>query len=156
MPECLHGKTFCTTSCTHQRTIICLPSTPPASDPLKITKSEFDHMLQLGIIRASDSSWSPSLYMAPTPTPGDWRPYSDNDALNKVTILDCYPIPHIEDLSFTLHGRFIFAKIYLICAYHQIPVHQDDGPKTVISTPVDLFEFLCMPVDLPNAAGIFQ
>ena len=45
-----------------------------APDRLKIAKAEFDHMLQLGIIRASDSSWSSPLHMVPKPTPGDWRP----------------------------------------------------------------------------------
>ena len=45
-----------------------------ASHHLQIAKSEFDHMLQLGIIWASDSSWSSPLHIVPKPTPGDWRP----------------------------------------------------------------------------------
>ena len=126
----------------HQWTIICLPSTLPAPDRLKIAKSAFDHILQLGIIRASVSSWCSSLHMVPKPTPGDWRPYSDYRAINLVTIPDRYPIPHIQGFSSSLHGKFMFAKIYLICAYHSvIPVHPDDVPKTAISTLVGLFWF---------------
>ena len=40
-----------------------------APNHLKVAKSEFDHMLQLGIIHASDSSWSSPLHMVPKPTP---------------------------------------------------------------------------------------
>ena len=42
-----------------------------APDRLKIAKSEFGHMLQLGIIQNSDSSWSSPLHMVPKPTSGD-------------------------------------------------------------------------------------
>ena len=44
----------------------------------KAAKREFEHMLQLGIIRPSSSSWSSPLHMAPKKTPGDWRPCGDS------------------------------------------------------------------------------
>ena len=56
-----------------------------APDRLKLAREEFDHMLQLGIIRPSSSSWSSPLHMVPKKVPGDWRPCRDCRILNSKT-----------------------------------------------------------------------
>lgn len=81
-----------------------------APERLKIVRQEFDHMLELGIIRPSKSSWSSPLHVVPKATPGDWRPCGDYRALNNVTTADKYPIPHIQDFFHNLHGTTIFSK----------------------------------------------
>ena len=121
----------------------------------KVVKQYFEVMCAAGICRRSDSSWSSGLHMV-LKKDGTIRPCGDYWRLNERTSGDSYPIPHIHDFTASLAGSKIFSKVDLVKGYHQIPVHESGIPKTAISTPFGLSEFVRMPFGLKNAAQTFQ
>jgi hypothetical protein len=65
-----------------------------------------------------------------------------------------FAFTHAATPSF--HDCTIFSKIYLVKGYHQIPVPEENIPKTAIITPFDLFQYLFTSFGLSNAAQTFQ
>nr|VZI18519.1 unnamed protein product [Spirometra erinaceieuropaei] len=127
-----------------------------ASARLAAAKAEFDHVLQLGIIRQSDSPWASPLHVVPKPNADDWRPCGDYRALNNITMPDRYPVPHLQDFASALCGKTVFSKISVVQAFHQIPIAAEDIPKAAVATPFGLFNFLRMPFGLRNDSQSFQ
>ena len=122
---------------------------------LAAAKKEFNNLLQLGIIQPSSSAWASPLHMFPKKS-GAWRLCGNYRTLNDITTPDRYSIPHIQDFGASLHGATVFSKVDLVRDFNQVPVHQEDIPKTAIITLFGLYEYLKMPYGLRNDAQTFQ
>ena len=122
---------------------------------LDIAKAEFDALLDQGIIRPSSSPWASPLRKV-VKTNGGWGATVDYRRLNAVTVPDRYPLPAIEDQLQGCHGRKVFSVVDLRKAFHQIPVAPEDVPKTAVTTPFGLFEFVGTPLSLRNSAQTLQ
>ncbi|XP_070036815.1 uncharacterized protein [Nicotiana tomentosiformis] len=54
--------------------------------------------------------------------------------LNKVTVKNRYPFPHIDDLFDKLHGARVFSKTDMRSGYHQLMIWDPDIPNTAFRT----------------------
>ena len=123
-------------------------------DRLEAAKREFQRLEELGIVRRSNSQWASPIHMVPK-SDGSWRITGDYKRLNACTQPDHYPIPIVDDLLLEVKGR-IFAVIDLRKAFYQIPIAESDIPKTAVTTPFGLYEFLRSSMGLRNAAQSLQ
>ena len=55
-----------------------------------------------------------------------------------------------------MSGATLFSTFDLTAGYHQVPVKDEDIPKTAFVTRYGQFEYLTMPMGLTNSGGTFQ
>lgn len=121
-----------------------------APDKLKVIKTEFNLLLQEGIIQLRKVLGSCYYtWLLTGRTNGDPAMITES-----WTIPNQYPIPHIEDFTHFLNRKKM-STLDLVRAYNQISVHPNDIPKTAIITPFGMYEFHYMPFRLRNTQ-IFQ
>ncbi len=91
-----------------------------------------------------------------TKTRGGFRVPIDFRELNKITKVDSYPMPNIEDIFDKLCGAKVFTKLDAKSGFLQVDMHPRDVSKTAFATKDGIFEFLKMPYGLVNASATFQ
>lgn len=69
---------------------------------------------------------------------------------NKAVIMDCYPLPHIDDLLSKLCGATVFSTIDLESAYFQLPLHEESRDLIAFITHEGLFRFCRVPFGHPG------
>ncbi|XP_063600361.1 uncharacterized protein LOC134776542 [Penaeus indicus] len=120
-----------------------------------VVREELSHMMQLGIIEASDSSFSTPILVVPKKD-GNHRLCLDFRRLNKIVKFDAEPMCDPESIFCRLSHRRYFSKIDLTKGYWQIPLEKDSRKFTAFSTPAGLFQFTVLPFGLVNAPAAFN
>ncbi len=88
---------------------------------LKELKVQLQELLDKGFIRPSVSPWG-VLVLFVKKKDGTLCLCIDYQQLNKVTIKNRYPLPHVDDLFDQLRGAAVFFKIDLRSRYYQLKV----------------------------------
>ena len=84
-----------------------------------------------GFIRRITSPWSaPALFVAKKD--GSMWMCIDYRKLNRVTVKNKYPLPHIDDLFDQLRGSSFFSKNDLRSGYHQLRVRNKISLKLLL------------------------
>ncbi len=130
---------------------------PPTKAPyqmnheeLKELKVQLEEFLAKGYIKSSKSPYG-ALVLFVHKKDGTLRMCVDYRTLNKVTVKNQYPLPHIDDLFDRLSGTKVFSRIDLHSGYYQIRIAQGDEEKTTCRTRYGSYEFLVMPFGLTLA-----
>ncbi|KAL6490489.1 hypothetical protein MHYP_G00008340 [Metynnis hypsauchen] len=126
----------------------------PPSD-YDAVKAHIRQLLDSQVIRESCSPYASPIVLVKKKN-GNLRMCVDYRQLNNKTRKDAFPLPRIEEALDALSGAQWFTTMDLASGYNQIPVTEQDRPKTAFCTPFGLFEFNRMPFGLCNAPGTFQ
>jgi len=95
-------------------------------------RRKIDKAIHCGWIQPSQSNFGPPVLFVPKPE-GELQMCIEYRAVNAITVKDCYPLPHIEDLLNTMHGSCWFTKLDLAAGYHQIRIATADRQKTALN-----------------------
>jgi len=106
-------------------------------------------------IAYSESPYGGPILFVPKPD-GSLRLCVDYRNLNKLTILNKYPLPLRDELRDRIAGAKIFPKLDLKDGYHLIRMRNGDEHKTAFLTRYGQYEYKVMPFGLVNAAATFQ
>ena len=132
------------------------PRRIPANYRVEV-EEQLQQMLATGIIEESSSPWMAPMVFVRKKS-GELRLCVDYRELNKRTVKDAYPLPRPDEAQDRLAGAAVFSSLDLRNGYWQLPIHEEDRPKTAFSPGpgLGLFQFCRMPFGLSGAPSSFQ
>jgi hypothetical protein len=105
-------------------------------------RKQLDKAIRNGWITPSSSNYGSPVLLVPK-ADGELRMCIDYRAVNRITIKDRYPLPHIEDLFNGLEGSTVLSKLGRASGYHQIGIAAGDRQKTAFTTKVWVIRVAC-------------
>ncbi|MEM7375714.1 MAG: reverse transcriptase domain-containing protein, partial [Bacteroidota bacterium] len=122
---------------------------------LEEAKKQTDYMLEHGLVQPSKSPWGSPVLFAPKKD-GGLRFCIDYRWINSRTVKNRYPLPLPEELVDRLSGAKVYTKLDLRSGYWQMPIRDEDIPKTAFRTRYGHYECLVLPFGLTNAPAQFM
>ncbi|XP_069095359.1 gypsy retrotransposon integrase-like protein 1 [Pleurodeles waltl] len=127
--------------------------------PLSVRKELKDLLKKLcdeGVIECTDSSeWVSAIVITKKKT-GDIRLCADLRSLNRNIVVDCHPLPRIQEILAPTNGSRYFSLIDLKSAYHQVKLCESSKDYTTFVTPFGAYRYVRLPFGLASAASVFQ
>jgi transposase InsO family protein len=123
---------------------------------LGVLREYLDEMLKSGKIRPSKSPAGAPILFVPKKEGRGLRLCVDYRGLNKVTILNRYPLPLMNELRDRVRSAKIFTKLDLKSGYNLIRIKEGDEWKTAFRSRYGHYEYKVMPFGLANAPATFQ
>ena len=114
-----------------------------------------EEMLDQQVIEPSESPWASPIVLVQK-RDGGVRFCVDYRKLNRVTKLDEFPLPRIDDTLDRLTGSRHFSTLDLASGYWQVEMEPASKEKTAFTTYSGLYQFRKMPFGLVNAPATFQ
>ncbi len=101
------------------------------------------------------SEWVLHLVTPVKPT-GELHITIDFMPLNKSVVPSRNLLPTPEELFLKTHGSSWFTKLDLVKGYHQIELHLDSRPLTMMAMPLGLHQYKRMPLRLSDSRASMQ
>ena len=119
-----------------------------------IIERELEAMLKAGVVRPSTSPWSFPVVIV-WKADGSARFCIDYRRLNVITPKIEWPLPKIEEVLSTFEGMQFFSSLDLRSGFWQIPLAEEDKPKTAFTTHKGLYEANVLMFGLKNSPAVF-
>ena len=116
---------------------------------------EIDWLLEHGYIWPSSSPWASPMVAVKRPD-GTARLCVDYRKLNSLTRQTPFYMPRIDEVLEGVGQASFISKLDLTKGYYQIPVKEEDIPKTCFVCHRGRYEFTRMTFSVKNAPAIFQ
>ena len=131
---------------------------PPRRVPLAYATAEKQAIEDLKAKKVIRPSISPSAspIVLVRKKDGGVRPCVDYRKVNQLVKPDGFPLPRIQDCLDAVAGSTLFSTFDLTSGYYQIPLKEEDIPKSAFVCKYGHFEMTRMPHGLNNAASTFQ
>ena len=121
----------------------------------KVIDKALDEILEAKIISRSRSEWSLPVVIVDKKDESK-RFCVDFRNLNKITKLNSYPLPVIDDILALQEKSKYFSSLYLKSEYWQVLMDEIDKEKTAFTCHRGLFEFNVITFGLTYAPAIFR